>query len=86
MPLSRLLWTHPRKLWNATRKRLDFANLIEAFFSKMARVSLRGLKVNSKDELRNHIERWLAECNADPVPFRWKGKMEEIYNLISGVI
>ena len=25
MPLSRVLWTHPRKLWNATRKRLDFA-------------------------------------------------------------
>lgn len=25
MLLSRLLWTHPRKLWNGTRKRLDFA-------------------------------------------------------------
>lgn len=52
----------------------------------IARVSLRGLRVNSKDELRSHIEHWLAECNADPVPFRWKWKMEEVHDLISSVI
>jgi len=69
-----------------TPKHASWLNLIEAFFSKMARVSLRGLRVNSKDELRSHIEHWLAECNADPVPFRWKGKMEEVHDLISSVI
>ena len=52
-----------------TPKHASWLNLIEAFFSKMARMSLRGLRVNSKDELRNHIERWLAEYNEDPVPF-----------------
>lgn len=69
-----------------TPKHASWLNLIEAFFSKMARVSLRGLRVNSKDELRSHIEHWLAECNADPVPFRWKWKMEEVHDLISSVI
>lgn len=69
-----------------TPKHASWLNLIEAFFSKMARVSLRGLRVNSKDELRSHIERWVAECNEDPVPFRWKWKMEEVHELINSVI
>ena len=69
-----------------TPKHASWLNLIEAFFSKMARVSLRGLRVNSKDELRSHIERWVAECNEDPVPFRWKWKMNEVHELINGVI
>lgn len=62
------------------------AQLIEAFFSKMARMSLRGLRVNSKDELREHIQGWLDECNADPVPFRWRWKMDEVHELINSVI
>ena len=69
-----------------TPKHAFWLNLIEAFFSKMARVSLRGLRVNSKDELRSHIERWVAECNEDPVPFRWKWKMDEVHELINSVI
>lgn len=69
-----------------TPKHASWLNLIEAFFSKMTRVSLRGLRVNSKDELRSHIERWVAECNEDPVPFRWKWKMEEVHELINSVI
>ena len=69
-----------------TSKHASWLNLIEAFFSKMARVSLRGLRVNSKDELRSHIERWVAECNEDPVPFRWKWKMDEVHELINSVI
>ncbi len=69
-----------------TPKHASWLNLIEAFFSKMARVSLRGLRVNSKDELRKHIERWVEECNEDPVPFRWQWEMEEVHELINGVI
>lgn len=51
-----------------TPKHASWLNLIEAFLSKMAWVSLRGLRVNTKEELRAHIERWVAECNEDPVP------------------
>ena len=69
-----------------TPKHASWLNLIEALFSKMARVSLRGLRVNSKEELRAHIERWVAECNEDPVPFRWRWKMVEVHELISSVI
>lgn len=69
-----------------TPKHASWLNLIEAFFSKMVRMSLRGLRVNSKDELRNHIERWLAECNEDSVPFRWKWKIDEVHDLINSVI
>ena len=58
----------------------------EAFFSKMARMSLRGLRVSSKDELKEHIQSWLDECNADPVPFRWRWKMDEVHELINSVI
>ena len=65
-------------------KHASWLNLIAAFFSKMARMSLRGLRVNSKDELRNHIERWLAECNEDS--FRWKWKIDEVHELINSVI
>ena len=52
----------------------------------MVRMSLRGLRVNSKDELREHIQSWLDECNADPVPFRWRWKMDEVHELINSVI
>ena len=69
-----------------TPKHASWLNLIEAFFSKMARMSLRGLRVNSKDELREHIQGWLDECNADPVPFRWRWKMDEVHELINSVI
>lgn len=69
-----------------TPKHASWLNLIEAFFSKMVRMSLRGLRVNSKEELRAHIERWVAECNEDPVPFRWRWKMDEVHELIGSVI
>ena len=65
-----------------TPKHASWLNLIEAFFSKMARMSLRGLRVSSKDELKEHIQSWLDECNADPVPFRWRWKMDEVHELI----
>lgn len=69
-----------------TPKHASWLNLIEAFFSKMARMSLRGLRVSSKDELKEHIQSWLDECNADPVPFRWRWKMDEVHELINSVI
>lgn len=43
-----------------------------AFFAKMAKTMLRGIRVKSKAELRERIEMWLFELNEDPVIFRWK--------------
>lgn len=69
-----------------TPKHGSWLNLIEAFFSKMARVSLRGLRVDSKEQLREHIDQWIAECNETPIPFRWRWKMDEVHELINSVI
>lgn len=57
-----------------TPKHASWLNLIEAFFSKMARMSLRGLRVSSKDELKEHIQSWLDECNLTPSPSDGAGR------------
>jgi len=60
-----------------TPKHGSWLNLVEIFFSKMTRAFLRSLRVGSKDELKQRIERYLDEVNADPVVFKWKYKMDE---------
>ena len=56
----------------------SWLNLIESFFSKMARTLLRGIRVQSKDELKARIEMYLREVNEEPVVFRWKYKLETL--------
>jgi len=60
-----------------TPKHGSWLNLIEIFFSKMARSFLRGVRVSSREELRTRIEQYLEEVNQDPVVFRWNYKMED---------
>ena len=55
----------------------SWLNLIEVFFSKLARTMLRGIRVKSKAELRSRIEAYLKELNQTPVIFRWKYGLEE---------
>lgn len=61
-----------------TPKHGSWLNLIESFFGKMANTMLRGIRVKSKAELKDRIERYLDEVNADPVPYRWKYRLEEM--------
>jgi len=61
-----------------TPKHGSWLNLIECFFSKMARTFLRQIRVSSKDELKKRIELYLDEVNKEPVIFKWKYKMDEI--------
>lgn len=56
----------------------SWLNLIETFFSKLARSILRGIRVESKEELKQRIELALHELNESPVIFRWKYKLDEI--------
>lgn len=56
----------------------SWLNIIEMFFSKMTRSFLRGIRVKSKQELKNRIMLYLEEVNAIPTVFRWKWKMDEI--------
>ena len=53
-------------------------NMIESFFSKMTKQMLKGIRVNSKEELSERIYRYFDEINADPIVYHWTYKMDEI--------
>ena len=61
-----------------TPKHGSWLNMIEMFFSKIARSFLRHIRVDSKKELIERIYQGIKEINQEPVIFRWKYKMDEI--------
>ncbi|MFA5818178.1 MAG: IS630 family transposase, partial [Bacteroidales bacterium] len=61
-----------------TPKHGSWLNMIEMFFSKVARSFLRQIRVDSKTELMRRIYQGIEEINSEPVIFRWKYKMEEL--------
>lgn len=61
-----------------TPKHGSWLNMIEMFFSKIARSFLRNIRVTTKEELIERIYQGIADINKDPVIFRWKYKMEEV--------
>jgi len=61
-----------------TPKHGSWLNLVEAFFAKMAKTMLRGIRVRSKQELRERIETWLLELNEEPVVFRWRHGLDAL--------
>lgn len=52
-------------------KHASWMNLIESFFGRLSRQMLRGIRVSSKEELRDRIYAWFEEFNEDPAPYRW---------------
>lgn len=66
-----------------TPKHASWLNLVECFFSKLARRSLRNLRVKSKAELVEHIEKWIEQTNEDPVTFTWEWNLDDIWNAFS---
>ena len=61
-----------------TPKHGSWLNLIEGFYSKLTRQSLKGIRVKTTDELVERIYKYFDEVNADPVVYHWKYKLEEI--------
>jgi transposase len=61
-----------------TPKHGSWLNLIEMFFSKIARSFLRYIRVDSKEELVKRIYQGIEEINQEPVLFRWRYKMDEV--------
>lgn len=55
----------------------SWLNMVEMFFSKIARSFLRHIRVDSKKELMQRIYQGIEEINQEPVVFKWKYKMEE---------
>ena len=56
----------------------SWLNMIESFFSKMTKQMLKGIRVNSKEELADRIYRYFDEINAEPIVYHWTYKMDEI--------
>lgn len=57
----------------------SWLNIIETFFSKLTRIFLKGLRVNSINELKERFEKYFNELNEMPVIFKWKYKLDEIH-------
>jgi transposase len=60
-----------------TPKHGSWLNLVEGFFSKMARSVLRHIRVGSKAELKSRILAYLEDVNSEPVIPTWTYKIGE---------
>jgi len=56
----------------------SWLNIIESLFAKMTKTFLRGIRVDSKNEIKQRIQKWIEEVNESPVVFRWKWKLDTI--------
>lgn len=61
-----------------TPKHGSWLNLIEIFFSKITRAFLRGIRVESTEELKRRIYQGIEMMNEEPVVFKWKYKLDEV--------
>ncbi len=67
----RYLATVPNRFeFTFTPKHRSWLNLVESFFGKVARTLLRGIRVASKAELVERVERYIDRLNEAPVVFR----------------
>src|SRR5580693_4868848 len=60
-----------------TPKHGSWLNLIEGFFSKLARTVLRHIRVASKQELKDRIMAAMDEFNRHPVVHTWSYKLDK---------
>ena len=56
----------------------SWLNMMEGFFSKMTRQMLSGIRVNSKEELKERILKYFEDINGVPVPYKWKYRLDTI--------
>lgn len=61
-----------------TPKHGSWLNMVEGFFSKMTKQMLRGIRVKSKEELKERIYLYFDEINEEPVVFHWKYNIDDI--------
>ena len=52
--------------------------MIESFFSKMTKQMLKGIRVESKEELERRLYLYFDELNREPVVYHWSYRMDEI--------
>lgn len=61
-----------------TPKHASWLNLVEGFFSKMTKQVLHGIRVDSKEELKERIYKYSDEINADPVVYHWGWNLQDV--------
>ena len=54
----------------------SWLNLIEGFFSKLARSMLRHIRVTSKHELKERLMAFIEDLNREPILHTWRHKIE----------
>lgn len=69
---------HPRFKMHFTPTSSSWLNLVERFFADLTADVIRSGSFASVNELVADINAYLAERNADPKPYKWKAKGEEI--------
>jgi DDE superfamily endonuclease/Homeodomain-like domain len=67
----RWLGRHPRFVFHFTPTSASWLNAVEGFFARLTRRRLRRGVFHSLVALQAAINRFVAEANADPRPFRW---------------
>ena len=65
---------HPRWTFHFTPTSASWLNAVEGFFAKLTRRRLKRGVFRSLDDLKDAIDRFVAEINADPMPFVWTAK------------
>jgi hypothetical protein len=60
-----------------TPKHGSWLNLVEGFFSKLARSVLRHIRVASKQELKDRLMAAMEFFNGDPVAHTWTYKLDK---------
>jgi len=56
----------------------SWLNLVEVFFSELARTLLRDIRADSEAEMKRRIEQPLARLNEEPVVFCWRYRLDDI--------
>jgi hypothetical protein len=54
------------------------AQLVEGFFSKLARSVLRHIRVSSKHELKERLMAFIDDINREPVVHTWHYKIDGV--------
>ena len=68
--------TEGRFEFTLTPKHGSWLNLVEGFFSKLARSVLRHIRVTSKQELAERVLAAIEDVNQQPVVHTWSYKLE----------
>jgi len=66
-------------------KHASWLNIIESFFSKIVRSILRGIRVDSINELKERVSKYIDQIDEKPIVFEWKYKINERDEMPGGI-